>query len=90
MGAVGSIAEVLEQAISREIQAAEYYKEVAETAGNPALQVIFEQLAEEELEHKARLELEMMKQGVVAKTVGRLIEVGEAESQGKTGGQMTQ
>ncbi|MHC4563948.1 MAG: ferritin family protein, partial [Planctomycetota bacterium] len=46
---------------------------------NPALRVIFEQLAEEELEHKARLELEMMKQGVVAKTVGRLIEVDEAD-----------
>lgn len=79
MGAVGSIAEVLEQAISREIQAAEFYKEVAETAVNPALRIIFEQLAEEELEHKAKLELEMMKQGLVAKTVGRLIDVDEAD-----------
>jgi rubrerythrin len=79
MAAPGSIAEVLEQGISREIQAAEFYKEVAETAGHPALRVIFEQLAEEELDHKARLELEMMKQGVVAKTVGRLIEVDEAD-----------
>ncbi len=79
MGEVSSIAEVLEMAIAREIRAAEFYAEVAGRMGNPAMRTLFDRLAEEELRHKARLELEMMKEGLVAKTVGRLIDVGEPE-----------
>ena len=46
MGEIGSIGQVLELAIIREIQA-----------------------ADAELDHKARLELELMKEGIVVKTV---------------------
>jgi rubrerythrin len=83
MGEMSSIGEVLELAISRETQAAEFLMALAGRMGNPAMQVVFERLAQEELEHKARLELEVMKEGIVAKTVGRLIDVGEADYAGE-------
>ena len=79
MGEVSSIAEVLETAIARETRAAQFYAEVAERTGNPTMRILFERLAEEELRHKARLELEMMKEGVVARTVGIMADVGEPE-----------
>lgn len=79
MGETNSVGDVLELAISREIQAAELFMELAGRMGNPAMQAVFERLAEEELEHKAQLELEMMKEGIVAKTVGKLVDVGEAD-----------
>lgn len=79
MAKVSSVGEALELAISREIQAAEFYTELAGRMTNPLMQVLFERLAEEELEHKATLELEMMKEGLVAQTLGRLIDVGHAE-----------
>jgi len=75
MGETSSVGEVIELAITREIQAAEFYTELADRMENPAMKSVFEHLAEEELRHKARLELEMMKEGYVAKTVGQLIEV---------------
>jgi len=78
MGAVSSIGEVLELAIGREIQAAEFFTKLAQRVGDPARRRLLEELADEELEHKARLELEMMKEGLVAKTVGRFVEVEEA------------
>jgi rubrerythrin len=79
MAAADSVVGLLELAISREIQAAQFYKEVAGTMANPVLRAIFEQLGEEELEHKSRLELEMMKEGAVARTVGRLVDVEPAD-----------
>ena len=79
MGETRSIAEVLEMAIAREIQAAEFYSEVAGRMSDPARRAVFERLADEELRHKAKLELEVMKEGFVAKTVGKLVDVGEPD-----------
>jgi rubrerythrin len=79
MGETSSIAEVLELAIAREIQAAQFYSEAAGRMGDPAMRAVLERLADEELGHKARLELETMKEGVVATTVGKLVDVGEPE-----------
>jgi rubrerythrin len=76
MGEIGSIGEVLELAIIREVQAADFYTTLASRAEDPALQSVLEQLADVELEHKARLELEMMKEGIVAKTVGDFVDFG--------------
>lgn len=75
MGEVRTMGEVIELAITREVQAAEFYMDLASRMEAPAMRSLFENLAEEELRHKARLELEMMKEGLVTKTVGRLFEV---------------
>lgn len=75
MSDVNTLGEVLELAITREVQAAEFYRELAGRTPDSAMQSLFENLGEEELRHKARLELEMMKEGLVAQTVGRLFEV---------------
>ncbi|UCD52187.1 MAG: ferritin family protein [Phycisphaerales bacterium] len=79
MGEVSTLGEAIELAITREVQAAEFYMELAGRTKNPAMQSLFESLSEEELRHKARLELEMMKEGLVAQTVGRLFEVGRPD-----------
>jgi len=75
MGEVSSVGEVLELAIAREIQSAEFLSTLAERLKRPAAAALLEQLAQEELGHKAKLELEIMKEGLVAKTVGTLVEV---------------
>jgi hypothetical protein len=69
MGEIGSIGQVLELAIIREIQAADACMILASRSENPQLQSVLEQLADAELDHKARLELELMKEGIVVKTV---------------------
>ena len=79
MGEAGSVGEVLELAIAREIQAAEFLTDLAGRMSNPQMAGLLERLASEELGHKAKLELEMMKEGVVAKTAGRLVEVDKAD-----------
>ncbi|MCK4913930.1 MAG: ferritin family protein [Planctomycetes bacterium] len=55
--------EVLEFAIEREIEAYEFYTGLAEYLSDDKVREMFEQLAEEELEHKAKLELELVKLG---------------------------
>ena len=67
-----TIRDILKFAIGRECQAAEFYMAMAEKVENPATQDFFENLVDEELEHKSQLELEVMKEGIVAKTVGVL------------------
>lgn len=57
--------EVLELAITREEVANRLFLELASRARNPEIRKVFEDLAEEELEHKAKLELEIMKTGKV-------------------------
>jgi len=57
--------EILEFAIAREIEANNFYMALAERVASPEMRKIFEDLAEEELEHKAKLELEVMKTGKV-------------------------
>ena len=57
--------EMFEFAIVREIQAYQFYKAMAAQIDDLQTRAIFEDLAREELEHKAKLELEMMKEGRV-------------------------
>jgi len=57
--------EILEFAIAREMDANRFYITLAERVENPEMRKVFEDLAEEELEHKAKLELEVIKSGKV-------------------------
>jgi rubrerythrin len=52
----GSVAEILDFAIEREIEANKFYKELAGRMENPAMRDVFEGFAREELGHKAKLE----------------------------------
>ena len=61
MREVDSIGEILELAVAREEEANLLYKDLAKRAKDPTMRIIFEKLADEELEHKAKLELEIMK-----------------------------
>lgn len=65
MDEFGNDAEILELAISREEDAHKFFLIMAARAARPEMRKVFEELAEEELEHKARLELEVMKSGRV-------------------------
>ena len=55
--------ESLEFAIAREIEANRFYLAIAERVASPEIRKVIEGLAQEELEHKAKLELEVMKLG---------------------------
>jgi len=55
--------EILEFAIAREIEAVHFYRILAKRIKSPEMRKVFEDLAEEELEHKAKLELEVIKMG---------------------------
>jgi rubrerythrin len=68
MGENESINEILEFAISREVEAFQFYTALAERMEKPQMRKIFEELAKEELEHKANLELEIMKTGQTVAT----------------------
>jgi rubrerythrin len=57
--------EVLELAISREAAAHGFYIALAKQVQDPQMKNALETFAAEELEHKARLELELMKLGIV-------------------------
>ena len=69
-----TIGEIIEFAIGREAAASEFYMSAAELMDNPAMQILCQDLAKVELEHKATLELELMKEGIVAQTAGRIPE----------------
>jgi len=60
---VGSDNEILEFAIAREMEAYNFYMALAERVASPQMRKVFEDLAKEELDHKAKLELEIMKTG---------------------------
>jgi rubrerythrin len=60
--------EVLELAVAREVDANRFYLALAAKAQNPHIRKVFNDLAAEELEHKAKLELEIMKTGRVVNT----------------------
>ena len=62
---ISSIDEILEFAISREMEANHLYISMAKSIENPEMREVCEDLAKEELEHKAKLELELMKRGEV-------------------------
>jgi len=63
MAKVTPDAEILEYAIAREVDANRFYLALAELTKKPEMRKVFEDLAKEELEHKAKLELEVMKTG---------------------------
>ncbi len=64
--------EILEFAISRELEAYNFYKALADRVAGEHMRRIFEDLAEEELEHKAKLELEILKLGRTLPEPGKL------------------
>ena len=55
--------EVLELAIAKEIEAYNFYLALADRVKDRQIRKAFKDLAKEELEHKAKLELEVMKTG---------------------------
>jgi rubrerythrin len=59
--------EILEMAVAREVDANRFYLALADRSDDSRIKKIFEKLAAEELEHKAKLELEIMKSGRVVK-----------------------
>jgi len=63
MSEINTYDEILEFAIAREQQASHFFLALAERVESAEIRKVFEDLAEEELEHKARLELEVMKKG---------------------------
>ena len=63
MEPIGSDDEILEFAINREIEAYNFYTALAERSKNPQMRTVFQDLAVEELDHKAKLELEVVKMG---------------------------
>src|SRR4030042_1681786 len=63
MGRVNSDQEILEYAISREVEAYYFDLALAGRVDDPRMRQVFEDLAAEELEHRAKLELEMIKTG---------------------------
>jgi rubrerythrin len=63
MGKVNSDQEILEFAISREVEAYYFFLALAGRVEDPKMRQVFEDLAAEELEHKAKLELEILKTG---------------------------
>lgn len=63
MGEVQAYEEILEFAISREVQANLFYRALAESVTDQNIRLLFESLAKEELGHKAKLELELLKVG---------------------------
>lgn len=68
MSTVNSDLEILEYAISREIEAYHFFMALAARTESEKIQKMFEELANEELEHKAKLELEIMKSGKTVST----------------------
>ena len=55
--------EILEFAISKETESYHFYQALARHVSTARMRDVFEELAQEELGHKARLELEIMKMG---------------------------
>jgi rubrerythrin len=62
--------EILDFAIAREVGAYNFYMHLSEQQNDVVTANLFKALADEELEHKSKLQLEVMKQGRVVKTSG--------------------
>ena len=73
----GSDIEVLEFAIAREVEAHRFFLALAERVEGSEMRRVFEELAVEELEHKEKLELEMMKAGSVVGVIQSDVEIHE-------------
>ena len=61
----GSDEEILQFAIAREVAAYQFFTDLAGQMENATMRLLFENFAKEELRHKATLELEVMKRGLV-------------------------
>ena len=72
MDEYGNDTEILELAIAREEDANKFFLIMAARAERPEIRKVFEELAAEELEHKAKLELEVMKSGRVVKATKKV------------------
>jgi rubrerythrin len=59
---------ILERAIVRELDAYKLYMNLSRRVADAQMQEVFRAFAAEELEHKARLELEVIKLGVIVPT----------------------
>jgi len=57
--------EILQFAIGREVSAHQFFMDLADQMENTTMRLLFENFAKEELRHKAILELEVMKRGLV-------------------------
>ncbi len=55
--------ELLELAIHREVEAYHFYMALAEQVDDPEMREVLQDFAREELEHKEKLELEVLKTG---------------------------
>jgi rubrerythrin len=71
MSKVDSDADILEFAVSKEVEAYHFYMALARRVDSHKVQQALEDLAKEELEHRARLELEIMKSGRTVTTEQR-------------------
>lgn len=69
METTDSIDEILEFAIAREVEANQLYLYMAKRMENTEMHQVCEDFAKEELEHKAKLELEVMKEGKVVSSL---------------------
>lgn len=77
--------EILEFAIAREVEANQLYRYMANRITNPEICLVCEDLAKEELEHKAKLELEVMKRGRVVSNINTpdyMMDVGDEMDMG--------
>jgi len=68
MGKINSDAEILEFAIAKEMEAYHFFMALADRVDTEVMRKAFENMAKEELEHKARLELEVLKSGRTVST----------------------
>jgi rubrerythrin len=68
MAQFDAIEEILTLAIEREVQAYQLYTDLARRTASPMLRKVFEDFAAEELDHKAQLELEIIKAGRVVRS----------------------
>ncbi|MFH1716712.1 MAG: ferritin family protein [Planctomycetota bacterium] len=68
MGKINSDAEILEFAIAKEMEAYHFLMALAGRVDSDLVRKAFENMAKEELEHKAKLELEVLKTGRTVST----------------------
>ena len=72
MAKAGPDDEILEFAIAREVEAYNFFMALAERVETSEIAKVFEDLAKEELEHKAKLELELIKTGKTLPTTEKV------------------
>jgi rubrerythrin len=70
---------IVQFGIFKEQQANRFYLAMARRVADRQIAKLFEELAEEELEHKANLELELMKAGIVVDTKPDIEEIDDSE-----------